>query len=248
MDIRVFRDKRKKEKHIKKPAFQELMYNYPNVLHIDSVGVLNGNIIYVEQIEHANEAGRISFNKLKAKIYNITNDTIFKTQDGVFKLTAEALLMGKGKLSMSLEAKLFDKSNTFSLDGKLSSMEASALNPMVEKNAFVYINSGKVDGMRLNFVANNTKATGQMTMLYHGLKLTFKNKHTNDTTAIKEILLSFSANKKILDSNPIPGKEVRVGIIDYQKDPEKAIFNYWYKSALSGIKSSILKSRKGKRR
>jgi len=43
----------------------------------------------------------------------------------------------------------------------------------------------------------------------------------------------------VINENPKPGKEVRVGIIDFERDPEKFIFNYWVKSLLSGIKSSF---------
>jgi hypothetical protein len=44
-----------------------------------------------------------------------------------------------------------------------------------------------------------------------------------------------------MDSNPIPGKEVRVGVIDYQRDPERFLFNYCFKSIMTGIKSSLAK-------
>ena len=59
------------------------------------------------------------------------------------------------------------------------------------------------------------KATGKMNFLYNGLKLAVKNKRTDDTTAIKERFISIIANEKVMDSNPVPGQEVRVGLIDY---------------------------------
>jgi hypothetical protein len=118
------------------------------------------------------------------------------------------------------------------------------LNPLLENNAFIYSTSGKIDAMNFDFMANNAKATGKMTMLYHGLNIAVKNKRTDDTTAFKERLISFIANKQVLDSNPIPGNEVREGIIDYERDPERSFFNYCYKSILSGIKSSLAKSPK----
>lgn len=247
MNLSVFRDKRKKFNPVNKPTFQEMIYNYPGSIRIDSIGIINGNIVYTEHAEKANEPGWISFQEINAQIYKITNDTIYKTEEAFLKLNAEALLMGKGKLSIALKGRIFDRQNTFSVNGTLSGMEIKELNPSLEKNAFVYATAGKIDAMNFNFLANNTKATGKMTLRYHDLDVAVKNKRTDDTTAIKERFMSIIANKKLLDSNPVPGEPVRVGIIDYKRDPACFLFNYSFKSILSGIKSSLTKdSKKGK--
>jgi hypothetical protein len=247
MDVNIFRDCRKAIPHVRKPTFQELIYNYAGSFRVDSIGILNGNIVYKEHAQKANEPGWISFQKINAQIYKITNDTIYKTEEAYLKLNAEALLMGKGKLNIALKGRIFDPQNTFSVNGTLSGMEVNELNPILEKNAFVYATAGKIDAMKFSFLANNTNATGQMTLRYHGLNVAVKNKRTDDTTAIKERFMSIIANKKILDSNPVPGEPVRVGVIDYKRDPERFLFNYSFKSILSGIKSSLTKeSGKGK--
>ena len=51
-------------------------------------------------------------------------------------------------------------------------------------------------------------------MIYNDLYLTVKNKNTDDTTAIKERLISVIANIKVIDSNPLPGNELRIGAIN----------------------------------
>jgi hypothetical protein len=241
MNLSAFRDKRKNFNHVNKHAFQEMIYNYLDIIRIDSVRILDGNIVYTEHAEKANKPGWISFQKINARILKITNDTIYKTKEAFLKLHAEALLMGKGKLSVALKGRIFDKQNTFSVNGTLSGMEINELNPMLEKNAFIYATAGKIDAMNFSFSANNTKATGQMTLRYHGLDVAVKNKRTDDTTAIIERFVSIIANKKLLNSNPIPNEPVRVGIIYYKRDPEKFLFNYSFKSILSGIKSSLVK-------
>lgn len=87
-----------------------------------------------------------------------------------------------------------------------------------------------------------------MKLLYHGLNIAIKNKRTDKTTAIKEQITSVIANMKVLDSNPMPGEEVRTGIIDQERDPEKFLFNYCFKSILSGMKTSIIQSPKEKKK
>jgi hypothetical protein len=242
MNLNAFRDKRKEFRHVDKPEFQDLIYDYPGTIRIDSIAVVKGNITYTVHGEQANEPGNITFNEIHAKIYKITNDTVYKTKKAFLELDGETLLMGKGRMTVELKAEIFDNYNTFSLNGTLSDLEAKELNPILEKNAFVYATSGKIDAMHFSLTANDTKATGKMTLLYHGLDLAVKNKRTDDTTAIKERIISFIANRKVMDSNPIPGKDVREGIIDYDRDPERFLFNYCFKSVLSGIQSTLVKS------
>jgi hypothetical protein len=176
----------------------------------------------------------------------ITNDTVYKTKNGYLKLKGSALLMGRGKLNLLLKARIFDSRNTFTLSGTLYGLDAADLNPMMEKNAFVYATSGTLDGMSFSLTADNKHAAGHMTLRYHGLNLAVKNKSTDDTTAIMERFVSAIVNQKVINENPDRRKPVRVGVIDYDRNPERFLFNYCFKSILTGIKSSLIASPKGK--
>jgi len=247
MDMKVFRDNRKETQHEKKPVFQEMIYNYHGRILVDSIGLTDGNIIYAEHAKKANEPGKISFQEVNAKIYNITNDPIYQTEEAYLKLNAEALLMGKGKITMLLKGRIFDIQNTFSLDGTLAGMEVKELNPILEKNAFIYVKSGKIDTMNFSISANNSNAIGQMILRYHDLHFVANGKGKENAISVKENSNSLLVNLIVLDSNPLPGKGVRVGVIQYERDPEKFLFNYVAKSILTGIKSSVVKdSGKGK--
>ncbi|MGE5448087.1 MAG: hypothetical protein ACM3PR_06970 [Bacteroidales bacterium] len=247
MDLEAFRDKRKPDNKEKKPVFQQYIYSYTGMLKIDSVIFNDGHITYIEHADRANEPGRIHLNGFKAKIYNITNDTIYKTKDTSLTIIAEAMLMGKSKMDVRIKAKLFDPVNTFSMRGSLAAMEVKDLTPMLEKNAFIYSNTAKIHQLNFNFIANDKKATGEMIMLYDGLNLDVETNHKKDRTSLKEQIISLIANKSTWDSNPLPKEETRVGIIDYERDPTKFVFNYCIKSIESGVKSTILKHTKKKK-
>jgi len=244
MDMEVFRDKRKEFRHMIRPAFQDMIYSYPGILEIDSIVLLDGNVNFTVHAEEANEAGSISFNEINSRLYSLTNNTIYRKGIAYMELKAHALLMGKGKLAILLRGRLFDKNNTFLLEGTLSSLEANELNPILEKSAFFYATSGTIDAMNFSFTADNSKAAGKMTLLYHGLDIAVKNKRTDDTTAFKERFMSFIANRRFLDSNPTKDEDVREGIIDFDRDPERYLFHYCFRSILSGITSSIAKNPK----
>ena len=239
MNMKIFRDNRKELNHIKKPEFQDIIYNYRSYLKIDSIALLEGNVTYTEHSSEANEPGHLSFNNINARIYNITNDTIYRTDTAYLKLKADANFMGKSKISVLLNARIFDSKNTFSLKGTLAAMQADALNPILENKAFLYIISGEIQGMNFSFVADNKKSNGTLKILYQGLDLAVKNKRTDDTTAIRERFISILVNIKVKNSNPLPGKDVRVGIISFERDPERFLINYCIKSLMSGLRSSL---------
>jgi hypothetical protein len=239
MDMKVFRDKRKEFHHLNKPAFQDLLYDFPHPFMIDSIILMKGNVAFTVHGEEANEPGTIRFNEIQARLYKLTNDTIYKSEKAFLEIKANALLMGKGKLAVHLKERIFDSRNTFSLEGTLSGMEASALNPILEKNAFIYATSGRIDAMSFSFTADNYRSKGKMIMLYHGLEIAVKNKQTDDTTALRERFVSYIANRRIPNSNPVPGKEVREGTIDYIRNPERSVLHYCFRSVLSGITSTL---------
>lgn len=247
MDMEAFRDKRKPDSKDKKPVFQQYIYSYAGMLKIDSVIFNDGKITYIEHAEKANEPGRIHLTAFKAKIYNITNDTTYKTKDTSLTIIAEAMLMGKSKVNVRIKARLFDPVNTFSMRGSLAAMEVKDLTPMLEKNAFIYSNTAKIQKLNFNFTANDQKATGEMIMLYDGLNLDVEANHKKDKTTLKEQIISLIANKSTWDSNPLPKEEARVGTIDYERDPTKFVFNYCIKSIESGVKSTIIKHPKKKK-
>jgi hypothetical protein len=243
-DVKIFRDKRKEFRHENRAAFQDMIYNYPGIMHIDSIGIISGNIVYTEHSSGANEPGSLSLTHIKATINNIANDTVYKTKPAFLKFRTEAMLMGKGRMSVYIKTKLFNPGNTFSVDGTLGNMEVSELNPFLEKTAFIYVTSGKIESMKFSFIADNTRSDGKMTLIYQGLDLTLKNKQTDDTTAFRERFISGIINRKVLNSNPSKREELRIGIIDYQRDPEKFVVSYCARSILSGIKSTLLKGSK----
>ena len=247
MNMKVFRDKRKEFSHQKRPAFQDLLYDIPATIRIDSINLLKGNITLKIHEEEAKEPGIIIFNEINAKLCNLTNDTIYKKQNAFLELYADALLMGKSSLSVQLKGELFDRNNAFLVSGKLSALDIKDLNPILENNAFIYA-SGKIDAMNFSFDADNIKSTGKLTMLYKGLDITVKDKRTDDTTALKSRFFTFIANRRILDSNPDKGEDIRVGTIDYERDPEKFLFHYCFRSILTGIISTVSKNEKNSKR
>jgi hypothetical protein len=244
MDINIFRDRRKKFRHKKKPVLQNILYDYPGKINIDSVHVMNGDVTYTEHGENSKEAGSIRFKKVNADFYHVTNDTVYKKQDAYLEFKSEARLMGAAKITFNLKAKLFDSTNTFFLNGNMSRLDVEQLNPLLERNVFIHAQSGIIDTMYFNLTGDNYSTSGEMVLLYHMLFVKVEAQYAVVPASLMQLLVSSITSRRILDANPMPHEKVRTGVIGFVRDPEKFVFNFYYKSILSGIKSSIDKNQK----
>jgi hypothetical protein len=72
-------------------------------------------------------------------------------------------------------------------------------------------------------------------------------KQTGETTALKEQIKSLIANIIVIESNPMPDKKVRPEIIDYERDPERYVFGYFFRSHLTGIKTTVTETKNAKK-
>jgi hypothetical protein len=81
-----------------------------------------------------------------------------------------------------------------------------------------------------------------MILLYNILFVKAEGEYAVVPASLFQLLISSITSKKILDANPEPGQKVRTGIIAFERDPERFVFNYYFKSILSGIKSTIAKN------
>lgn len=244
MILNVFRDNRKEFLHKRRPALQDIIYAIPLLIKIDSINLAKGKLIYTFHPEKTKAPVTFVINDIHAGILNLTND---KTKSGYLEIKAAGRIMGKSKLSVVLRGKLPDKNNTLSVDGSLQKLDMRDLNPILENSASVYV-SGKVNSMKFSFLADNTRAAGKLTMLYDGLQITFRDKRSGDTTTLRSRILSSIANRRILDSNPLKRESARVGIIDCERDPERFLFHYCFRSILTGVSSTVVKNDKKNKR
>jgi hypothetical protein len=82
-----------------------------------------------------------------------------------------------------------------------------------------------------------------MRMYYDDLRVSVINRKRGNQKGLE----SFFANSFVVRAKNPTRRFLRVGEIEYERDPRRSIFRYWYKSLLTGIQSSV-GLRKGKYR
>lgn len=234
----VFRDKNIAFKAERKPSLQELIRKIPFFISIDSAKINNANVAYEDLAAGSKKPGKITFNQLNGVITGLQNDTTLYTDDTRLKLDASCLFMNKGKLLAFYSFAMKTPKEIFTCTGKLGPMPLDAVNPMMEYSGHIRVKSGMVDSLSFVFNANGDHSTGRLKFLYHDLGIQLLDK-TDTESDTKHRLLTFIAEKFIIeDQNPAKGK-TRITDIHFQRDPYRMFFYYTWKSVQSGLMPAI---------
>lgn len=153
--------------------------------------------------------------------------------------------MGQGKLAIACIFSRTDK--PASMKGSLSNFPMALLNDILQPQAKVKIESGTISKLTFNFKFNDIRSDGTVDLSYKDLKVISlrkarkKEKKRKDTEdVVKNEVLSFVLNIFIKeDAGKAVTGEKKTGTILFYRDRKKAIFNYWWKSLFSGLKSSF---------
>ncbi len=237
--LSAYRDKNLKREYNRPESVQSLLASIPIYLVIDSVHMTNSLITYEEVAEGASAAGRISFNNLDATLTGVTSDTTLFSKYATLILNGKGKFMNEANIQVNYSFPLTATDMIFDCSGSLSQMKMESINPMLKPNANIAMKAGVIDSMFFAFHANDKVAKGTMKFAYHNLDLEFLNKKDKKSGFIEDAL-AFLVHKLILkENNPSPGGKLRITEINYTRNPERFIFNYTWKSILSGIKPAI---------
>lgn len=236
--LEVFRDKSPPDNPVPVDLPSETIQKIKIPLQIDSMSIVQGSIVYHEKPDKSPDYGHVYFHDLNATLNNITN-----VSDSAAIAKASAYLMGAGRLNVEIFYPSGIRQDTFIIDGALETMSLEHINPMIVNAAFARVDNGAVNSLGFRFHGNSRYAAGRMDFTYSDMKVTLLRLDKNGDH-LERKTRSLFANMIVSDSNPKKGN-FRVGEIRFERDEKKSIFNYWWKSLFSGIKSSVgLKEKK----
>jgi len=99
--------------------------------------------------------------------------------------------------------------------------------------------SGKVEKMVMDSVeADDDKAIGRLDFYYQDLRIKMNPKDNTSWNNIKSKVMNLAANAYVSRQNPQKGKFTQ-GIIYFERDKHKSLFNFLWKSTFSGLKSTM---------
>lgn len=238
--LEVFRDKHKERPPgiDTKPLLNEVAKAIDFSFGLNTAVITNADIIYEEHKPPSDSSGSVSFNDIDATLTDFRSATHPAFYDDTLKLHVESLFMNVAPLTVDVFYPVFDEQNTHTLRAELGSIDPKEVSEMLEHVGFVRVDDGLVESLETEIVLANETSSGEVLVLYRDLKVSFLDKDDPEDQGLKEKVGDFFANTFVIKSDNA-GDNPRVGNIDFEREKEKSIFAYWWKSLLDGLKNSI---------
>lgn len=208
---------------------------------MDSLRIENAYISYSEYVGDTPRAGTITFEETNAIFRNISNYPEDVDEGITTTLDAESRVMGTGLLDAHFEFPMDTQNGFHKVEGKLHEMPMPHFNEMMEHVAFIRIDNGQLDSLTFEMTLNQEESSGTLVMNYENFSISVLDKQSIKQHGLLENFKTFLANNFIVRKQNTPGNDMQAGRIGFERDESKSIFNYWWKSLLSGIKESIRK-------
>lgn len=235
-ELDLYRDKRspfldKKEK----PLPSHMLQRLPFELVIDTLRVRKSFVRYEEHPEEGDSAGHVLFDDLYATFEKVHNIPDLKQP---IRMSARARFMGSGRLDAHFTFPS-DTMQSYKAWGTLTSMPLNDVNPMLVPAAKAKIEAGRMKSLNFEFTYNARNSNGTVELNYEDLRIQMlrtNGKNEEKVSKIKTLLLNTFVIKKNMDEDI--EQDERTGMIGFQRDPRRSVFNYWWKSLLSGLKDA----------
>ncbi len=237
--FKLFKDKTKPvdKNHLPEYLGQSVK-KIPIPVAIGNISVTNINLVSRE-IKPDGTPAEVTIGRGEAGVSNFTN----QSDEKPLALKASAFLVNKVKFQAGLDFSYIKPQ--FEFKGTFDKFNFKDLNEVIQNYAPVSVSDGIVDAIRFGGKATDNKASGTMEFLYHDLKM-----HVNlkEKAEWKNSVLSFAANTAVASSNPVaenlPPKIVNFAI---DRDMNKAFVNVLIRSALAGLKETVIMSKENKK-
>ncbi|WP_168171922.1 DUF748 domain-containing protein [Algoriphagus sp. A40] len=209
-----------------------------NPLRIKSVKVVHINLTNEEKKPDGTTA-KVHISNGTAEVKNITN--LAPNEE----LTLHATAYLAGKVETILDLKFSYLKPQFSFEGRLSPFDLTHLNPIIKAYTPAEIKNGTADEIIFTGLASSSEASGTMKFLYHDLEIDLKLK---EQAKWKSSVVTFGANTALISKNPIsedaPERTVRFAA---DRDMNKGFVNLIIKSALNGMKETMIMSKENRK-
>jgi hypothetical protein len=204
-------------------------------LKIDTVTIKDSFISYEEMPESGDSTGLVFFEDLNATITNIHNDQKLKVDS---KMHANTRFMGAGYMDVYFTFP-YDTLQPYRVAGTVKELQLASLNNILGSAARVKVESGVMNNLIFNFTYTPVKSDGNVELNYKNLKvlsLRENRKNEQSVNVVITVLLNAFIIRKDMDEDVRDDK--RRGEIQFLRNTKKSVFNYWWKSIFSGIKSA----------
>jgi hypothetical protein len=208
-------------------------------VYVSKLLVKESYIEYKEKNDRSDSSGKVTFFHVRASFDNVTNMLVHIKNNNQMRLNFNASFLNESPFHANIRMKLNDNNGNFQMDAELGEINAVSLNPLLKPMALAEVDKGKISKLQYHLEATNTSANGRLLLVYDDLSVKLIKKDDDKNIYKTKLLPTFVAGVVIKGSNPKNGK-TRIGVVDYDRDIHRSIFNLMWKSLFMAIKNVAL--------
>lgn len=235
VNVHSYKNRKVYQKERIKNLFFQSVRDFPVKFDLGKVALADINVIYEEMPVEGAKSGTITFDRINGTFDRLTN--IVTSPDQHMTLTAGCLLMNRTPLNAVFVMPLAHDNNRFHVSGRLSAIDATALNVVVEPLAKTRIESGNVSSMLFDIRGGLHTAEVSMTLLYKDLKIAALKEENG--VVHKRRFQSWLADNIFLKTNNEAGEFAKSVTATNERNPHRSQFNYLWKSIYAGVEKTI---------
>jgi hypothetical protein len=216
---------------------QQLAVGTRRELHLDSVLIKRGTIVYREREPGRERPGLVEFDSMRATIL----DLHLPARRRPLRMEGSARLMSAGLLTVQATVPLDAPDFRYELSGRLGAMPVKAFNRFLSENESYQFDGGWVDGITFRQSSRNGQATTTVTPRYRDLSVE-RTDHGGGVVGS----LGRGANELIADAfavqsrNPDEdGENLRTARPVYRYDPAQAWIQFIWFGLRNGLKEVL---------
>ena len=220
----------------------QLLMKLPLKIHVSKTNVRNADITYEEYNPKSEQSGSLNMDKVNLAITTVTN------MPHEIKKTKQTIVKGTGRFVKQIPVTsefVFDlvqhKRGKFSASLTTGAdFQGSIMNGIAMPLGLLKIEEGTVSKFSVKMTGNETKASGDVLMLYNDFKISLYEKDKGEKELDKKGLMGFFANAFVIkNDNPKKDQAPRHPHAAFQRDPQTGFFNLVWKTALTGVLETV---------
>jgi hypothetical protein len=237
----IFRDKNVPVDLNRFPLFyNESFMKLSLPIRLDTVMITNSRLVYSEIAEGNTVAGEIILDDFSVSTYALSNLLTDSTIVHEMRLFVKAKVMGEGPMNLELALPLEGNLREFRCTGSVGAMKLFPVNGMLQPTLNMIFKAGKLNRMTFDFTGNDNVSKGWMEFLYQDLDAVVLNKESGKEKGF----VSFMANAVTLSNNPAQGKDLKIVEIGFDRNKNKGLIGYVWRTIQSGMVRTIIPTKK----
>jgi hypothetical protein len=140
-----------------------------NRVAVDTIHATSATIIYEEFRTGHDRPGRLTIDEVDLLALHVRHEPGRRSASDTMSLEIHGQLMSQGALRLAISTPLDAARMTMRVRGSLGSMDAQALNPLIEYVTPARVKSGRIDGVVFEYTVRNDVARGMVVPRYSDL-------------------------------------------------------------------------------